>query len=185
MHSGPMPRSLDSGTVNVRPQRPSCRTTSSGWIEEEWKKKSNAFEAAPQESAVLKCRPVRYRTLSLTSRPIDLHDGGRLSSTFRRHQIDLQSRRKPKNLIGQMSDLSSIIKIEQLKAEIERLKAIYDHDSTAICEKDAEIKRMKDLLIRIADALAKIINDFRADIWAGVYKQNIEMAEEAAKVAGQ
>jgi hypothetical protein len=44
---------------------------------------------------------------------------------------------------------------------------------------------MKDLLIRIADALAKITNDFRADIWAGVYKQNIEMAEEAAKLAGQ
>ena len=83
-----------------------------------------------------------------------------------------------------MSDLSSINKIEQLKAEIERLKAIYDHDSTAICEKDAEIKR-RGLLIRIADALAKITNDFRADIWAGVYKQNIEMAEEAAKVAGQ
>src|SRR5271165_7049609 len=35
MHSGPMPRSIDSGTVNVRPQRPSCRTTSSGWIEED------------------------------------------------------------------------------------------------------------------------------------------------------
>ena len=84
-----------------------------------------------------------------------------------------------------MSDLSSIIKIEQLEAEIERLKAIYDHDSAAICEKDAEIKRMKDLLVRIADALAKISNDFRADIWAGVYKQNIEMAEEAAKLAGQ
>ena len=84
-----------------------------------------------------------------------------------------------------MSDRSSIIKIEQLEAEIERLKAISDHDSTAICEKDAEIKRMKDLLIRIADALAKITNDFSADIWAGVYKQNIEMAEEAAKVAGQ
>ena len=84
-----------------------------------------------------------------------------------------------------MSDRSSIIEIQQSKAEIERLKAIYDHDSAAICEKDAEIKRMKDLLIRIADALAKITNDFRADIWAGVYKQNIEMAEEAAKVAGQ
>ena len=84
-----------------------------------------------------------------------------------------------------MSDLSSIVKIEQLKAEIERLKTICDHDSTAICQKDAEIKRMKDLLIRIADALAKTTNDFRADIWAGVYKQNIEMAEEAAKVAGR
>ena len=45
-----------------------------------------------------------------------------------------------------MSDLSSIIEIEQLKSEIERLKAIYDHDSAAICEKHAEIKRMKDLL---------------------------------------
>jgi hypothetical protein len=44
---------------------------------------------------------------------------------------------------------------------------------------------MKELLIRIADALAKITNDFRGDIWAGVYKQNIELAEEAAKVAGQ
>lgn len=84
-----------------------------------------------------------------------------------------------------MSDLSSIVEIEQLKAEIERLKAIYDHDLAAICEKRAEIKRMKELLIRIADALAKITNDFRADIWAGVYKQNIELAEEAAKVAGQ
>jgi len=41
-----MPRSIDSGTVNVRPQRPSCRTTSSGWIEQERKKQSNAFEAA-------------------------------------------------------------------------------------------------------------------------------------------
>jgi hypothetical protein len=39
-----------------------------------------------------------------------------------------------------MSDLSSIIEIERLKAEIERLKAIYDHDSAAICEKHAEIK---------------------------------------------
>jgi hypothetical protein len=84
-----------------------------------------------------------------------------------------------------MSDLSSIIEIEQLRAEIERLKAIYDHDSATICENRAEIKRMKELLIRIADALAKITNDFRADIWAGVYKQNIELAEEAAKVAGQ
>ena len=85
-----------------------------------------------------------------------------------------------------MSDLSSIIEIEQLKAEIERLKAaIYDHDSAAICEKHAEIMRMKDLLIRVADALAKITNDFRPDIWASVYKQNIELAEEAAKVAGQ
>ena len=84
-----------------------------------------------------------------------------------------------------MSDRSSIIEIQQLKAEIERLKAIYDHDSAAICENHAEIKRMKDLLIRIADALAKITNDFRADIWAGVYKQDIEMAEEAAKVAGR
>ena len=67
-----------------------------------------------------------------------------------------------------MSDRSSIIEIQQLKAEIERLKAIYDHDSAAICENHAEIKRMKDLLIRVADALAKITNDFRADIWAGV-----------------
>ena len=84
-----------------------------------------------------------------------------------------------------MSDQSSIIEIQQLKAEIERLKAIYDHDSAAICENHAEIKRIKDLLVRVADALAKITNDFRADIWAGVYKQNIELAEEAAKVAGQ
>ena len=84
-----------------------------------------------------------------------------------------------------MSDRSSIIEIEQLKAEIERLKAIYDHDSAAICENHAEIRRIKDLLVRVADALAKITNDFRADIWAGVYKQNIELAEEAAKVAGQ
>ena len=84
-----------------------------------------------------------------------------------------------------MSDRSSIIEIQLLKAEIERLKAIYDHDSAAICENHAEIKRMKDLLIRVADALAKITNDFRADIWAGVYKQNIDLAEEAAKVAGQ
>ena len=84
-----------------------------------------------------------------------------------------------------MSDLSSIIEIEQLKAEIERLKAIYDHDSAAICENHAEIRRIKDLLVRVADALAKITNDFRADIWAGVYKQNIELAEEAAKVAGE
>ena len=84
-----------------------------------------------------------------------------------------------------MSDLSSIIEIEQLKAEIERLKTIYDHDSAAICENHAEIKRIKDVLVRVADALAKITNDFRADIWAGVYKQNIELAEEAAKVAGQ
>jgi hypothetical protein len=84
-----------------------------------------------------------------------------------------------------MSDESSIIEIQQLKAEIERLKAIYDHDSAAICENHAEIKRIKDLLVRVADALAKITNDFRADIWAGVYKQNIELAEEAAKVAGQ
>ena len=84
-----------------------------------------------------------------------------------------------------MSDESSIIEIQQLKAEIERLKAIYDHDSAAIYENYAEINRMKDLLIRVADALAKITNDFRADIWAGVYKQNIELAEEAAKVAGQ
>jgi hypothetical protein len=84
-----------------------------------------------------------------------------------------------------MSDQSSIIEIEQLKAEIERLKAIYDHDSAAICENHAEIRRIKDLLVRVADALAKITNDFRADIWAGVYKQNIELAEEAAKVAGQ
>jgi len=84
-----------------------------------------------------------------------------------------------------MSDLSSIIEIEQLKAEIERLKAIYDHDSAAICENHAEIMRMRNLLIRVADALAKITNDFRADIWASVYKQNIELAEEAAKVAGQ
>jgi hypothetical protein len=84
-----------------------------------------------------------------------------------------------------MSDQSSIIEIEQLKAEIERLKAIYDHDSAAICENHAEIKRIKDLLVRVADALAKITNDFRADIWAGVYKQNIELAEEAAKVAGE
>ena len=83
-----------------------------------------------------------------------------------------------------MSDLSSIIEIEQLKAEIERLKAIYDHDSAAICENHAEIKRIKDVLVRVADALAKITNDFRGDIWAGVYKQNIELAEEAAKVAG-
>jgi hypothetical protein len=30
-----------------------------------------------------------------------------------------------------MSDLSSIIEIEQLKADIERLKAIYDHDLAA------------------------------------------------------
>ena len=52
-------------------ERPSCRTTSSGWIEEERKRKSNAFEAASQESAVLKCRAVRHRTSSLTSRPID------------------------------------------------------------------------------------------------------------------
>jgi hypothetical protein len=84
-----------------------------------------------------------------------------------------------------MSDQSSILEIEQLKAEIERLKAIYDHDSAAICENHAEIRRIKDLLVRVADALAKITNDFRADIWAGVYKQNIELAEEAAKVAGQ
>jgi len=84
-----------------------------------------------------------------------------------------------------MSDQSSIIEIQQLKAEIERLKAIYDHDSAAICENHAEIRRIKDLLVRVADALAKITNDFRADIWAGVYKQNIELAEEAAKVAGQ
>jgi len=84
-----------------------------------------------------------------------------------------------------MSDQSSIIEIEQLKAEIERLKAIYDHDSAAIYENHAEIRRIKDLLVRVADALAKITNDFRADIWAGVYKQNIELAEEAAKVAGQ
>jgi hypothetical protein len=84
-----------------------------------------------------------------------------------------------------MSDESSIIEIQQLKAEIERLKAIYDHDSAAICENHAEIRRIKDLLVRVADALAKITNDFRADIWAGVYKQNIELAEEAAKVAGQ
>jgi hypothetical protein len=84
-----------------------------------------------------------------------------------------------------MSDESSIIEIQQLKAEIERLKAIYDHDSAAICENHAEIKRIKDLLVRVADALAKITNDFRADIWVGVYKQNIELAEEAAKVAGQ
>jgi hypothetical protein len=84
-----------------------------------------------------------------------------------------------------MSDESSIIEIQQLKAEIERLKAIYDHDSAAICENHAEIKRIKDLLVRVADALAKITNDFRADIWAGVYKQNIELAEEAAKVAGE
>ena len=84
-----------------------------------------------------------------------------------------------------MSGQSSIIEIEQLKAEIERLKAIYDHDSAAICENHAEIRRIKDLLVRVADALAKITNDFRADIWAGVYKQNIELAEEAAKVAGQ
>ena len=84
-----------------------------------------------------------------------------------------------------MSDQSSIIEIEQLKAEIERLKAIYDHDSAAICENHAEIRRIKDLLVRVADALAKITNDFRADIWAGVYKQNIELAEEAAKVAGR
>ena len=84
-----------------------------------------------------------------------------------------------------MSDQSSIIEIEQLKAEIERLKAIYDHDYAAICENHAEIRRIKDLLVRVADALAKITNDFRADIWAGVYKQNIELAEEAAKVAGQ
>jgi hypothetical protein len=84
-----------------------------------------------------------------------------------------------------MSDQSSIIEIEQLKAEIERLKAIYDHDSAAICENHAEIRRIKDLLVRVADALAKITNDFRTDIWAGVYKQNIELAEEAAKVAGQ
>jgi len=42
---------------------------------------------------------------------------------------------------------------------------------------------MKDLLIRVADALAKITNDFRADVWASVYKQNIELAEEASKVA--
>ena len=84
-----------------------------------------------------------------------------------------------------MSGQSSIIEIEQLKAEIERLKAIYDHDSAAICENHAEIRRIKDLLIRVADALAKITDDFRADIWAGVYKQNIELAEEAAKVAGQ
>ena len=84
-----------------------------------------------------------------------------------------------------MSDQSSIIEIHQLKAEIERLKALYDHDSAAICENHAEIKRIKDLLVRVADALAKITNDFRADIWAGVYKQNIELAEEAAKVAGQ
>src|ERR1700730_2707403 len=34
-------------------------------------RKSNAFEAASQESAVLKCRAVRHRTSSLTSRPID------------------------------------------------------------------------------------------------------------------
>jgi hypothetical protein len=87
--------------------------------------------------------------------------------------------------LDQMSDESSIIEIQQLKAEIERLKAIYDHDSAAICENHAEIKRIKDLLVRVADALAKITNDFRADIWAGVYKQNIELAEEAAKVAGQ
>jgi hypothetical protein len=87
--------------------------------------------------------------------------------------------------LDQMSDQSSIIEIEQLKAEIERLKAIYDHDSAAICENHAEIRRIKDLLVRVADALAKITNDFRADIWAGVYKQNIELAEEAAKVAGQ
>ena len=47
-----------------------------------------------------------------------------------------------------MSDQSSIIEIEQLKAEIERLKAIYDHDSAAICENHAEIsKRMKEPLI--------------------------------------
>jgi hypothetical protein len=52
-------------------KRPSCRTTSSGWIEEERKRKPNAFEAASQESAVLKCRAVRHRTSSLTSRPID------------------------------------------------------------------------------------------------------------------
>ena len=84
-----------------------------------------------------------------------------------------------------MSDESSIIEIQQLKAEIERLKAIYDHDSATICENHAEIKRIKDLLVRVADALAKITNDFRADIWAGVYKQNIELAEEAAKVAGE
>jgi hypothetical protein len=84
-----------------------------------------------------------------------------------------------------MSDQSSIIEIEQLKAEIERLKAICDDDSAAICENHAEIRRIKDLLVRVADALAKITNDFRADIWAGVYKQNIELAEEAAKVAGQ
>ena len=71
MHSGQMPRSLDSGTVNVRPEWPSCRTTSSGWIEEERKKQPDVFEVAPQESAVLKCRAVRYRTLSLTGQPID------------------------------------------------------------------------------------------------------------------
>ena len=88
-------------------------------------------------------------------------------------------------MIGPNERPIKIIEIQQLKAEIERLKAISDHDSTAKCEKDAEIKRMKDLLIRIADALAKITNDFRADIWAGVYKQNIEIAEEAAKLAGQ
>src|SRR3984893_4596802 len=71
MHADPVPRSTDSVTVNVRPQRPSCRTTSSGWIAEEAKKRSNAFEAVPQESAVLKCRAVRCRTLSLTSWFID------------------------------------------------------------------------------------------------------------------
>jgi hypothetical protein len=84
-----------------------------------------------------------------------------------------------------MSDRSRIIEIQQLKAEIERLKASYDHVSAALCENHAEIRRMQDLLIRVADALAKITNDFRADIWAGVYKQNIELAEEAAKAAGQ